>query len=112
MLIFDLIKKTKGKISYDDLSHINIFKDINSNINNLKEDLLQIEYPNNIIIDVGWYPSFDSKGTFYINIIKDFNWNSPVISEKCESFEELKGTLSNVIFFYNIKTTTNQGMNK
>lgn len=30
----------------------------------LKEDMLQVEYPENILLDVGWYPSLTRKELF------------------------------------------------
>ena len=41
----------------------------------LKEDLLQVEYPNGFIIDVGWY---GEKNGFIVNVIKDSDWENPV----------------------------------
>ena len=43
----------------------------------LKEDMLQVEYPENILLDVGWYPSFDPEGTFQVRVVKDFQWDVP-----------------------------------
>ncbi|MQU65353.1 hypothetical protein GHO25_19755 [Pseudomonas sp. FSL R10-1350] len=43
----------------------------------LKEDMLQVEYPENILLDVGWYPSFDPEGTFQVCVVKDFQWDVP-----------------------------------
>ncbi|MFB9077977.1 hypothetical protein ACFFLS_04825 [Flavobacterium procerum] len=41
----------------------------------LREDMLQVSYPKNYLLDVGWYGS--SKG-FRILIIKNQNWETPV----------------------------------
>ncbi|WP_020616487.1 hypothetical protein [Paenibacillus daejeonensis] len=56
----------------------------------LTEDMLQVEYPNGYIIDVGWYgESFTLKGVFHILIIKDFKWEKPVFREEFRSVSEL-----------------------
>lgn len=65
-----------GKITFDELSLID-HNDIKNHLDSLKEDLLQVEYPKNTLIDVGWYPSFDPNGAFQVRIIKDFQWDSP-----------------------------------
>lgn len=52
-----------GKITYNELS---IVDNGNSELSFefLKEDMLQVEYLKNILLDVGWYPSFDPSGLF------------------------------------------------
>ena len=41
------------KITYDELSNIDI-KNFKNDLEILKEDMLQVEYYNDFIIDVGW----------------------------------------------------------
>jgi len=107
--IKEIIKIAKGKICKDDLSDLDISLGIKSNISNLTEDLLQIEYSNNLILDAGWY-SYDN-GTFCVNIIKDFDWGKPVIKEECKSFEELKNILNRLILFCNNNCADLQSIN-
>lgn len=38
-----------------------------------KEDMLQVEYPNNLLLDMGWY-----QNRYIIYIIQDFDWEHPV----------------------------------
>lgn len=42
---------------------ISIGDEINENNNNLTEDMLQVEFENNIVLDVGWY-SGNNKNVF------------------------------------------------
>ncbi|MFZ7173016.1 hypothetical protein [Avibacterium paragallinarum] len=63
-------------------------KTIEEQINNLKEDLYQASFKNNLI-DIGWYPSFDKNGRFVISIIKDFNWEKPIFEFKTRNINEL-----------------------
>lgn len=44
------------------------------NIND--EDILQVEYPDNYILDLGWY---GKSGGFALYIIRDFEWSVPVV---------------------------------
>ncbi|RON57280.1 hypothetical protein [Pseudomonas frederiksbergensis] len=79
----------KGKITYDDLSSLEN-TDISSQIDSLKEDLLQVEYSDCYLLDVGWYPSFDINGSFQISVIKDYDWGAPQLFSKARSISALK----------------------
>jgi len=70
-----------GIISYDDLSLLKN-SDLSSQANDLKEDMLQVEYSSSLLLDVGWYPSFDPCGHFQIRVIKDYDWNTPFFLSK------------------------------
>ncbi|AIN65473.1 hypothetical protein ACRU1U_19795 [Providencia stuartii] len=55
----------------------------------LKEDMLQVEFPLNYILDVSWRPSFQVDGKFYIVIIKDFDWDEPLFSATADNINQL-----------------------
>ena len=59
--------------------HLNPKKPLYMQINELKEDLIQIEYETGYILDVGWYPEFKFQGCFKI-----------CISKSCEKIYEKK----------------------
>jgi hypothetical protein len=87
----DILLAKGGQIVYDDLTHLDTSKNMESQIVNLKEDLLQVAFSNNIILDIGWYPSFDIKGSFHINLIKNSNWdNTPQIKQRKNHFKKWK----------------------
>lgn len=65
----------------------------------LLEDLLQIQYRDNIILDVGWYPEFDISGNFLVQIIKNQDWSTPVFKKACQNIENLIDTLNYAIAF-------------
>ncbi|MGS2871674.1 hypothetical protein [Enterobacter huaxiensis] len=79
----------KGEIVFNEFS---LKKDIplGKQLDELKEDMLQVEFPDGYILDVGWRPSFDENGKFYIYLIKDFNWEEPVYSGSAEDIELLE----------------------
>lgn len=84
-----IIKLKCDKITYNDL-YIDPIKSHNEQIYALKEDLIQINFENkNIVIDVGWYPEFDPKGSFTIKVIQDSNWEKPLFEKKTKNVEEL-----------------------
>lgn len=55
----------------------------------LQEDMLQVHYPNNFLLDMGWY---GGEKQFIIQIIKDDEWGVPVvqyITKKEDRLQEL-----------------------
>jgi len=78
-----------GKINYNDLN-LDKGKSLKNQIDALKEDLLQVDYNNKYIIDVGWYPEFDENGKFKVYLIEDFDWSSPRIIMESKTIERLE----------------------
>ena len=67
-----------------------------------KEDILQIKFGDRFILDVGWYPEFESQGNFLISAIQDNDWMDPVLKTKCYTLEDLmKAIESTAIFIQN-----------
>lgn len=90
----------KGKIVFDDLSTIDISLGIeNNNIDDLKEDLLQVELANGNVLDVGWYPSFDIEGHFSVCIIKNYDWMEPFYQKKCNQWNGLNELIKEALRF-------------
>ncbi len=55
-----------------------------------KEDILQIEFGEHFLLDVGWYSEFNPEGNFWIRVIQDYDWQNPLYEEKCRTLGELK----------------------
>lgn len=55
----------------------------------LKEDMLQVSYDNGYLIDVGWYPEFDEEGNFRVYLIKDLQWDNPILQKSCRDLNLL-----------------------
>lgn len=70
-------------------------------IYSLKEDMLQVVYKNNYLIDVGWRPEFELEGNFIAVLIKDFDWDNPVLCEECKDLTTLEKCLNNFVQFIN-----------
>ena len=49
----------------------------------LKEDLIQITYDDNHILDVGWYPEFSESGRFVVTVVRNLDWGEPIFREEC-----------------------------
>lgn len=69
-----------GKIIYNEL-HIDFNQKPEEQVDSLTEDLLQVEYPNKYIIDLGWYPECDARGYFILNVIDNHNWEKSVMKK-------------------------------
>jgi hypothetical protein len=77
-----------GKITYDEISTLKDI-DLSNQIDLLKEDMLQVEYQGTHLLDVGWYPSFDTNGSFQIRAIKDYDWEVPLVFSKADTIQLL-----------------------
>lgn len=82
----------QGEITYDELSMLQDSA-IELQADHLKEDMLQVEYPDGFLIDVGWYPSFDAKGQFQIRVVKDYEWDLPTLRLTAQSIGALREAL-------------------
>ncbi|OPA85160.1 hypothetical protein BFW87_27380 [Pseudomonas fluorescens] len=79
---------TGGTVTHDDLSHLQDIA-VAEQADLLKEDMLQVEFAGGLLLDVGWYPEFDATGGFHINVIKNFDWDRPVIALTAHETAEL-----------------------
>ncbi len=61
-------------------------------VNELQEDILQVEYPHNFILDMGWYSD-----KFIIYVIKDYMWDEPIVRYVTKNAEELSDLLSKAV---------------
>ena len=87
-----------GKIIYDEF-HIDFSKPFSEQLDSLTEDLLQIEYENGYLIDLGWYPEFDENGKFTLQLIKNGDWRNPAYKK---SFRDCKQLEKNLLYVINI----------
>ncbi|PIT61225.1 hypothetical protein [Snodgrassella alvi] len=91
----DLLNK-KGKIVFNEFS-LNKNIPLQMQLDSLKEDMMQIKYPNGYILDIGWRPSFNINGHFYIYLIKDFNWEKPIYSNCTNDINTLEYQINQAI---------------
>lgn len=86
--MFEKIDFSPGKITYKDF-YINKNLTLQENSESwIMEDLLQVTYPNNFLLDVGWHFNL-----FVVCIIKDNNWVNYVFKKKCKTLNELEKIL-------------------
>lgn len=78
------INLRNARITFNDLIYLNTDIPLIEQLDNLKEDLLQIEVNQDFIVDVGFYPEFSSEGEFKVQLIKDYDWGSPILIGQCK----------------------------
>lgn len=83
------LNSRKGEILYNDL-YLDEEIPLSKQLDNLKEDLLQVNFYNKYLIDIGWYPEFDKNGQFKISVIKEYDWDNPICISICKTIEDLK----------------------
>lgn len=88
----DSINILSGKIIYNDFD-IDEEVSFEDQVYSFKEDILQIAFGDELIIDVGWYPEFQSHGHFLVRIIKNENWQNPMFKEECRTLDALRSTI-------------------
>lgn len=91
----DFLNLKNGKIIYNDFN-INFNKPFNEQLYMLKEDLLQIEYGKDYLLDIGWYPEFNLKGNFIAYLIKNYDWNNIVYKQDFRTEKQLKQIINEV----------------
>ena len=59
-----------------------------------KEDMLQVEYPNRFLLDMGWY-----QDRYIISIIENFDWTHPVKRYETADRDQLPVLLTEAVRF-------------
>ncbi len=59
-----------------------------------KEDMLQVEYPNGFLLDMGWY-----QDRYIISIIQNFDWMHPVKRYETADMDQLPVLLTEAVHF-------------
>ena len=57
-----------------------------------KEDMLQVEYPNSFLLDMGWY-----QDRYIISVIHNFNWANPVQQYETTETNQLPKLLTEAV---------------
>ncbi len=81
-----------GKVIYNCFS-ISFEKAFDQQLESLTEDLIQVEYEQGFIVDIGWYPEYDPKGSLVVQLIKDENWDKPVEKAIVANMDEMRDAI-------------------
>ncbi|WP_037288925.1 hypothetical protein [Saccharibacillus sacchari] len=56
-----------------------------------KQDIIQVEYGEEITLDLGWSHDFDLKnGMFKLVVVKKYNWTEPLFCKKTKSIRQVQ----------------------
>ena len=85
-----------GAVTFDDF-FIKEGVPLDCQLDDLKEDMLQVKFHGGYIFDVGWRPSFEVDGKFYVVLIENYNWDNPIYSGTAKSLCELKDKITEAL---------------
>jgi hypothetical protein len=87
----------KGDVVFWDLMNVDPDVPLDQQLDELKEDLAQVRFDQNTVLDIGWYPEFSNEGAFVIAVIRNEEWDSPVYRCECRSMAELGLAVSQAV---------------
>jgi len=80
-----------GHVAFWDLSELDDTVAVATQIECLKEDLVQVRY-RDCMLDVGWYPSFVLDGAFLVKVVS-LDWERTIFEERVTELAELKPSM-------------------
>jgi hypothetical protein len=89
-----------GRVSFWDMDGVDLEADLPKQARwELKEDLAQVEYGDDIQLDVGWYPSFSEDGEFLVVVVvvAEGTWGEYLFEERTRTAKGLLQTLERAI---------------
>ncbi|MBV7334327.1 hypothetical protein KFU94_40050 [Chloroflexi bacterium TSY] len=81
-----------GSVVYEELALDNELT-LADQVDRLNEDLLQVEFPGKVLLDLGWYPAFSNQGQFQVYVVRDANWDEPLFYAEVASLDVLYSVL-------------------
>ena len=82
------------KVEYNNFTEYDMEEDGGNDWLEWNEDLLRLYNEKaNLIIDLGWYPDGDIKGSYRLVAILDDHWNKPILELKTRSTQEVGDTM-------------------
>lgn len=85
-----------GKVTYN-VFNIDFNKPFADQLEELNEDLIQIKYGDDYLLDIGWYPEGNENGKIVIQVIYMFQWEKPIIREEVSSLNALLNCIKKIV---------------
>jgi len=82
-----------GVVTFWDLDELNLSESIESQVEILKEDLMQVQY-GDTVLDLGWHPDFNSQGQFLLSVVKSRDWENPIWQVRFRELSQLTPKLN------------------
>lgn len=90
----DQVDWGSGEVVSWDLDFLDQSKPLPEQSDGLTEDLAQVQYPGEVLLDVGWYPEFSETGKFAITVVRKSNWNEPLVEYSAATIDGLYSSLN------------------
>jgi hypothetical protein len=92
----DAIDWKNGCVTFWDLDSVDPDSPL-ADLEALKEDLAQVAFPTDVLVDVGWYPECSSNGSFRILVVRGSSWNLPVTTASARTGRGLVRALNRAV---------------
>ena len=86
-----------GRVTFWNLDWVQAGFTPKDHIDDLREDLAQVLFGNNTLLDVGWYPESHEAGCFVVQLIANEAWDRPVLVERSGTYEDLHESMLRAI---------------
>lgn len=84
------------RITYDELL-LDLSVPLESQLQQLNQDLFQAEFPNGCVLDIGWYASFSPNGEFRIALNCSSERWEPITQRRRRTLVELKSIVKEFV---------------
>jgi hypothetical protein len=88
----DVMDFSPGRIVYEEFM-LDDEQAWGEQIDSLNEDLLQVEYPGDVLLDLGWYPACSRDGQFQVRVIRNFSWEAPIFYAEVTKINVLRSVV-------------------
>lgn len=82
-----------GQVIYWALDRVDPAIALSKQLGELKENLAQVQFAQETLLDVGWYPEFAAEGSFVVTVVQDGNWDEPLFTEEASTIEALRAAI-------------------
>src|SRR5688572_17140179 len=86
-----------GTVTFWDLDSLDAARSLADQRDHLKEDLAQIQFGDELILDIGWYPEFSADGEFVVSLVRADNWDAPVFEQRVADVPNLGAAVARAV---------------
>jgi len=90
----DEFELSGGEVTHWSLDEIDADVALSEQLDNLREDLAQIQFPSTGLVDVGWYPECNPEGLFVVVLIQNGDWEHPSLRREVSTLPALKDAVA------------------
>jgi len=98
-----------GEVIYWALDRVDPAIALVEQLDELKEDLAQVRFGKDTLLDVGWYPEFAAEGSFVVTIVRDENWDDPLFTDEAQTMDALLGAIERGVGLASMGTADGDG---